>query len=53
MGGVPPQDVTAEQFDHLVAVNAKAPFFIANPIGSRHSTAGSGPELGSGISRPR
>ncbi|MFM9593805.1 SDR family oxidoreductase [Streptomyces scabiei] len=28
MGGVAPEEVTPEQFDHLVAVNAKAPFFI-------------------------
>lgn len=28
MGGVAPEDVTPEQFDRLVAVNAKAPFFI-------------------------
>ncbi|MFD4661519.1 SDR family oxidoreductase [Kitasatospora sp. NPDC058444] len=28
MGGVAPQDTTPEQFDRLVAVNAKAPFFI-------------------------
>ncbi|SHH51315.1 SDR family oxidoreductase [Streptomyces sp. 3214.6] len=28
MGGVPPEEVTPEIFDRLVAVNAKAPFFI-------------------------
>ncbi|MEV6655088.1 SDR family oxidoreductase [Streptomyces sp. NPDC051219] len=28
MGGVAPEDTTPEQFDRLVAVNAKAPFFI-------------------------
>ncbi|AVH55987.1 KR domain-containing protein [Streptomyces dengpaensis] len=28
MGGVAPEDVTPEQFDHLFAVNAKAPFFL-------------------------
>ncbi|MER7487220.1 SDR family oxidoreductase [Streptomyces sp. NPDC126497] len=28
MGGVKPEDTTPEQFDRLVAVNAKAPFFI-------------------------
>ncbi|MGW0826083.1 SDR family oxidoreductase [Streptomyces sp. NPDC002845] len=28
MGGVAPEEVTAELFDQLVAVNAKAPFFI-------------------------
>lgn len=28
MGGVKPEDVTPELFDRLIAVNAKAPFFI-------------------------
>ncbi|GAA2956160.1 MULTISPECIES: SDR family oxidoreductase [Streptomyces] len=28
MGGVKPEDTTPEQFDRLVAVNAKAPFFV-------------------------
>ena len=28
MGGVSPEETTPEQFDRLVAVNAKAPFFI-------------------------
>ncbi|MCP2270815.1 oxygenase [Actinokineospora diospyrosa] len=28
MGGVAPEDIVAEQFDQLYAVNAKAPFFI-------------------------
>ncbi|MGY1683808.1 SDR family oxidoreductase [Geodermatophilus sp. SYSU D01176] len=28
MGGVAPEDTTPEQFDRLMAVNAKAPFFI-------------------------
>lgn len=28
MGGLKPEDTTPEQFDRLVAVNAKAPFFI-------------------------
>ena len=28
MGGVSPEDTTPEQFDRLVAVNARAPFFI-------------------------
>lgn len=28
MGGAKPEDTTPEQFDRLVAVNAKAPFFI-------------------------
>ncbi|WP_131738768.1 SDR family oxidoreductase [Actinomadura roseirufa] len=28
MGGVAPEDTVSEQFDELVAVNAKAPFFI-------------------------
>ncbi|MHC0431221.1 SDR family oxidoreductase [Streptomyces sp. O3] len=28
MGGVKPEDTTPEQFDRIVAVNAKAPFFI-------------------------
>lgn len=28
MGGVAPEDTTAEMFDRLVAVNAKAPFFL-------------------------
>ncbi|WP_244420121.1 SDR family oxidoreductase [Streptomyces hygroscopicus] len=28
MGGVAPEEITSEQFDRLMAVNAKAPFFI-------------------------
>ncbi|MGI5237978.1 SDR family oxidoreductase [Dactylosporangium sp. CA-139066] len=28
MGGVPPEETTPEQFDRLIAVNTKAPFFI-------------------------
>jgi bifunctional oxygenase/reductase len=28
MGGVPPEEITPEQFDRLIAVNAKAPLFI-------------------------
>ncbi|MFY1681789.1 SDR family oxidoreductase [Micromonospora sp. WMMD730] len=28
MGGVAPEETTSEQFDRLVAVNAKAPFFL-------------------------
>jgi len=28
MGGVPPEETTPELFDRLIAVNAKAPFFI-------------------------
>ncbi|MFG2683777.1 SDR family oxidoreductase [Streptomyces sp. NPDC048392] len=28
MGGVKPEDTTPEQFDRIIAVNAKAPFFI-------------------------
>ncbi|MEV0373402.1 SDR family oxidoreductase [Streptomyces sp. NPDC050636] len=28
MGGVAPEEITPEQFDRLMAVNAKAPFFI-------------------------
>ncbi len=28
MGGVPPEETTPEQFDRLMSVNAKAPFFI-------------------------
>jgi bifunctional oxygenase/reductase len=28
LGGIEPEDTTAEQFDRIMAVNAKAPFFI-------------------------
>ena len=28
MGGVPPEETTTEQFDRLIGVNAKAPFFL-------------------------
>jgi NAD(P)-dependent dehydrogenase (short-subunit alcohol dehydrogenase family) len=28
MGGIAPEDTTPDQFDHLMAVNARAPFFL-------------------------
>jgi bifunctional oxygenase/reductase len=48
MGGVKPEDTTPEQFDRLVAVNAKAPFFIIQralpnmPVGGRIINISSG-----------
>lgn len=32
MGGVRPEDITPEQFDRLVAVNAKAPLFLVQRV---------------------
>jgi bifunctional oxygenase/reductase len=32
MGGAPPEEITAEQFDRLLTVNAKAPFFLVTRL---------------------
>jgi 2-polyprenyl-6-methoxyphenol hydroxylase-like FAD-dependent oxidoreductase/NAD(P)-dependent dehydrogenase (short-subunit alcohol dehydrogenase family) len=51
MGGVLPEDVTAEQFDRLYAVNAKAPFFIIQRVLQNMPDGGRIVNISSGLTR--
>lgn len=51
MGGVKPEDTTAEQFDHLVAVNARAPFFIIQRALTSMPDGGRVINISSGLTR--
>ncbi|MFE5563928.1 SDR family oxidoreductase [Amycolatopsis japonica] len=51
MGGVPADETTAEQFDRLMAVNAKAPFFVIQRALSNLTTGARVINISSGLTR--
>ncbi|WP_308373481.1 SDR family oxidoreductase [Streptomyces sp. MUM 2J] len=51
MGGVKPEDTTPEQFDRIVAVNAKAPFFIIQRALANMPDGGRIVNISSGLTR--
>lgn len=51
MGGVSPEDTTPEQFDRLVAVNARAPFFILQRASSDLNDGARVINISSGLTR--
>nr|WP_308729365.1 SDR family NAD(P)-dependent oxidoreductase [Actinopolyspora mortivallis] len=51
MGGVPPEEVTPDQFDRLYAVNVKAPFFIVQRALSNLVDGGRIVNISSGLTR--
>jgi len=51
MGGVPPEEVTPEAFDRLVAVNAKAPLFIVQRALTMMPDGGRIINISSGLTR--
>jgi 3-oxoacyl-[acyl-carrier protein] reductase len=51
MGGVKPEDITPEQFDHLVAVNAKAPLFLLQRVLPIMPDGGRVVNISSGLTR--
>lgn len=51
MGGVKPEDITPEQFDRLVAVNAKAPLFLVQRVLAVMPDGGRIINISSGLTR--
>ncbi|MEU9520331.1 SDR family oxidoreductase [Streptomyces sp. NPDC048224] len=51
MGGVKPEDTTPEQFDRIVAVNAKAPFFLIQRALANMPDGGRIVNISSGLTR--
>ncbi|ANN15834.1 monooxygenase [Amycolatopsis orientalis] len=51
MGGVPADETTAEQFDRLIAVNAKAPFFLIQRALSNLTSGARVINISSGLTR--
>lgn len=51
MGGVKPEDITPEQFDRLIAVNAKAPLFLVQKLLSIIPDGGRIINIGTGLLR--
>ncbi len=51
MGGVKPEDTTPEQFDRIIAVNARAPFFIIQRALANMPDGGRIVNISSGLTR--
>lgn len=51
MGGISPQETTAEQFDRIYAVNAKAPFFLIQRALENMADGGRIVNISSGLTR--